>query len=213
MIAEALESLLGFEIGVERELVGAVDIGFLHLGESRIEVHGAELMDFVIRSGGLTAELIAGNIQNLKSLVMVLAVHLLDGRILGGEAAAGGSIDHHDDLALVIRKVQLRSGSGGDGVIVNHVCFLHSVGRSGNGREAAVQSWRLPVTAGKSPVLRPLGCFKAVCSFAGQNRFVLIIQDRKRRGKRENGIFRLKEQEWSDGLMQTFRFVSGRAAP
>ena len=42
-------------------------------------------------------------------------------KILGREAAAGGRIDHQDDLALVIGQVQFFALAGGDAVIVDHL--------------------------------------------------------------------------------------------
>ena len=83
-------------------------------------MHRAEFMDFFVCSGSLPAELVAGDVQDLQSPVMIVPVHLLDRRILGCEATASGGIDHHDDLAFVIRQIQCPAFARGNGVIVNH---------------------------------------------------------------------------------------------
>ena len=57
---------------------------------------GAEFMDLLIGAGSLCAKLIAGDIQNLKPLVMIVKVKLLDGRVLRGKAAAGSRIHYQN---------------------------------------------------------------------------------------------------------------------
>ena len=80
MILEALKTLLRFQVGVERQLIFTVYIRLLHLRKGRVVMKGAEFMDLFIGAGSLRAELIAGDIQNLKPLVMVVVkVKLLDG--------------------------------------------------------------------------------------------------------------------------------------
>jgi hypothetical protein len=74
MLIETGKSFPGLQIRVQRQFIGAVHVGLLHLREGGIEVHRAELMDFIIRSRSLPAELIAGNIQNLKTLISSLPV-------------------------------------------------------------------------------------------------------------------------------------------
>ena len=48
----------------------------------------AELMDLIVSSGSLAAELVAGDIKDLKALIVVVFVKLLDGFILRSKAAA-----------------------------------------------------------------------------------------------------------------------------
>ena len=64
-------------------------------------------MDFIVCSGSLSAELIARNIQDLQSLIMILSVRLFNRGILGRKAATGGSIDYHDHFTFVIHQIQL----------------------------------------------------------------------------------------------------------
>ena len=69
-VGQAFEALLSLQVGVKGQLVLAVDIGFLHLRESCVVMKGAELMDLFIRTGRLSAELIAGDVDDLKTLLM-----------------------------------------------------------------------------------------------------------------------------------------------
>ena len=120
VLTEPFKALLGLQIGVERQLVLTVHFRFLHLREGGVEVHGAELMDLLVRAGSLPAELVAGNVQNLQAFVVVIAVQLFNGGILRREAAARGRVDHQDDLAPVVGQVKLFSLAGDDCIIVNH---------------------------------------------------------------------------------------------
>ncbi len=79
-------------------------------------------MDLLIGSGSLILELVAGDVDNLKALVMVLLIHLLNGFVLGSEAAARGGVDDHDDLALEVGEIQRVSGSGGEFIIIYRHC-------------------------------------------------------------------------------------------
>ena len=83
-------------------------------------------MDLLIRSGSLPAELIAGNVQDLQTLVVIILIQLLDRRILRRKPAAGRRVDYQDDLALIIRKVQLFAFAGRDRVIIDHNSYLYS---------------------------------------------------------------------------------------
>ena len=69
------------------------------------DIYGAEFMDLLIRAGGLTAELVAGDIQNLQSLIVVISIHLLNRLILRRKATASGSVDDHDNLALIVGQI------------------------------------------------------------------------------------------------------------
>ena len=61
-------------------------------------------MDLVVGAGSLTGELVAGYVDNLKALVVILLVHLLDRLIVGRKAAACSCVDDEHDLALVVRE-------------------------------------------------------------------------------------------------------------
>ena len=80
-------------------------------------------MDLFVRTRSLAAELIAGDVQNLQTLFMIIPVHLFNRFVLRGKAAAGSGIDNHDDLALVCGQVQFFAGSGGNGVVIDHFCY------------------------------------------------------------------------------------------
>ena len=95
---KAFKTLLGLQPGVQGQLVFAVHVRLLHLGEGGVEMHGAELVNLIIGAGGLAAELVAGNIQDLKSLIMIFFIHALNIFVLRCEAAACSCVDDHDDL-------------------------------------------------------------------------------------------------------------------
>ena len=79
-----------------------------------------KFMDLFIASRCLAPELIAGNVQDFKSLVMVIFVKLFYRGILWGEAAAGGGIDDKDHFSFVVAEVQRFTFSCSNGIIVNH---------------------------------------------------------------------------------------------
>ena len=60
----------------------------------------AKFMDLVIYTRSLAAKLIAGDVQDLKALIVILSVHLLDRCVLRREAAAGSSVDHHEKFMV-----------------------------------------------------------------------------------------------------------------
>ena len=70
-------------------------------------MQGAELVDLVVRAGGLATELVAGDVEDLEALVVQVLVHLLKRLVVRGETAAGGGIDHDDDLALEVGHLDL----------------------------------------------------------------------------------------------------------
>ena len=127
MLLEAFKALLRFQICVQRELVFSVDIRFLHLREGGIEVHGAELMNLVIRPGSLPAELVAGDVQDLQSLIMIVPVQLFYRGILGREAATGSRVNNQNDLALIIGQIKLFTLAGCDCIIIDHLISPFSV--------------------------------------------------------------------------------------
>ena len=124
--AEAFEALLLFEEGVEGKFVLAVDVGLLHLRELGLIAHAAERGDLLVGAGRLVHELVAGDVDDFKALVVVLLVHRLDGLVLRGEAAAGGGVDDEHDFALVLCDTIVFAEAGLEGEIVNacHSRFL-----------------------------------------------------------------------------------------
>ena len=80
----------------------AVDVGFLHLRELGVILQRAELVDLLIRPRRLSRELVARDIQNLKSLVMILPVKLLQFPLLRGKSASSRRIHNQKYLSLIL---------------------------------------------------------------------------------------------------------------
>ena len=73
----------------------------------------------------LIPELIAGNVNDLKTLVMQLLIHPLQGLIVGRKSAAGGRIDNDHNLSLIFLQGKLASVRSGYRIIINtHNLFL-----------------------------------------------------------------------------------------
>ena len=64
-------------------------------------MQSAELMDLIVSSGSLTAELVAGDIKDLETLIVVVLVELLDGLVLRSKATSGCRVDDKDDLRVL----------------------------------------------------------------------------------------------------------------
>lgn len=79
----------------------AVDVGFLHLRELGVILQRTELVNLLIRPRRLSRELVARDIQNLKSLIMILPVKLLQFPVLRGESASGRRIHNQKYLSLI----------------------------------------------------------------------------------------------------------------
>lgn len=78
------------ELGVERVLVLAADIGLGGQRERHAEVALAELGDLVVAARFLPGELVAGDTKDLKALVAELSVEQFKAGVLRREAALGG---------------------------------------------------------------------------------------------------------------------------
>ena len=59
-------------------------------------------MDLIIRARRLSRELIAGHVDNLKTFLMILLIHILDVLVVRREPASRGCIDDQHHLALVL---------------------------------------------------------------------------------------------------------------
>ena len=81
---ETLKPGVGGKPLVERDGVLAVDVDLGILREGDPETAGAEGVDLFIGSGSLIGELVAGEVENLKTLVLECVVNLLELLILGG---------------------------------------------------------------------------------------------------------------------------------
>ena len=107
----------------------AVDIDLLHDGErdticstasvigvsrmrktGKLTVDLAEVLDLIVGSGLLRAELVAREAEEdniVTVLLLELLVQSLEAGVLRGEAALGGRVDDEDNLALVVGEVNL----------------------------------------------------------------------------------------------------------
>ena len=65
----------------------------------------AELVNFLVRAGRLSRKLVAGNIDDLESLVVIRLVHCLQRLVVGRKTAAGRRVDNQHNLALVVREL------------------------------------------------------------------------------------------------------------
>ena len=114
-----LVGLGGLQEGVQRLLGLAVHVDLRQLVELGLILGGAELVDLALVAGGLVAELVAGEVQHLEPLVVILLIQLFQRLVLGGEAAAGGRVDDQQHLALQVGQVQGSALAGLDGIIIN----------------------------------------------------------------------------------------------
>ena len=62
----------------------------------------AEFMDLIIGSWCLSAELVAGNVEDFQSLVMIIQIHFFDRCVLRSESAAGGRVYDQNDFPFQI---------------------------------------------------------------------------------------------------------------
>lgn len=99
---ETRKAFLLLEVGVERRLVGSIDVDFVETGKEGVEVGNAELLNLGVGSGCLSAKLVAGEVENLKSLVCIGCIERIEVFVLGSEAAMGGGVDNQDYLAFVL---------------------------------------------------------------------------------------------------------------
>ena len=73
-------------------LVLTVNFNLVKLGEFYVVVSGTELLDLCDCSGSLPSELVAREIQNLKSLLVIFLIDSLQILVLWGKSATCGCI-------------------------------------------------------------------------------------------------------------------------
>ena len=78
-----------------------VYLNLVKLGELYMIVGGAELLNLGNCAGCLLTELVAREIQNLKSLLIILLVNLLQVLVLRRESATGGGVYNQQHLSFV----------------------------------------------------------------------------------------------------------------
>ena len=115
--AEPDEGGVGGEVLVQGDGVVPVHIDLGELGEGDAVPAGAEAVDLLVCAGGLLAELVAGEVQNLQAVLLVEVVEILKGIVLGREATAGGGVDDEKHLALVRGQGHLFAVLGLDGAV------------------------------------------------------------------------------------------------
>ena len=93
LLLEELEEGLG---------IVAVDLHLLEARELRAVGQLAEVVDALVRTRGLLAKLVSGEVKDLEALLMVLLVELLQLLILRSETTARGRIDDKQDLVGIL---------------------------------------------------------------------------------------------------------------
>jgi hypothetical protein len=89
-----LETFLFFEESEQRDGLATIYVAFAHTEETGAIMGCAESGYLLIGSRSLFAKLVAGEIQNLKSLSMIMLIHRLQCLILRGEATLCSRIDN-----------------------------------------------------------------------------------------------------------------------
>ena len=101
---ETGETFLLLEEGVEGQFAFAVNLGLFELGEFHAKLHRAEFMNLLIRTGSLTAELIAGDVEDLESLSAMRLVERFEFFILRSETTLGSRVHNEENFALIVGK-------------------------------------------------------------------------------------------------------------
>ncbi|MPM85980.1 hypothetical protein SDC9_133063 [bioreactor metagenome] len=102
---EARKALLRFKERIERVFALPIDLQLCKPLEGGAEVEGAELVDLLDGPGSLLLELVAGEVENLKTLFLVRFIELFQFIVLGCKAAVGCRVDDQQYLALKSRKL------------------------------------------------------------------------------------------------------------
>ena len=92
--AEALEDRVVRQVAEERDGRLSAHVALGELREGHAKATGAEAVDLLIRAGSLIAELVAGEVKNLKSLILILFIQILKSVVLWCESTAGCGIDN-----------------------------------------------------------------------------------------------------------------------
>ena len=82
--------------------VGTVDVDFVELRETDVEVGCTELVDFLYAAGCLLAELVAWEVEDFQAFGMVFLIDGLQFVVLWCEAAAGGGVDDEEHFPFVV---------------------------------------------------------------------------------------------------------------
>jgi len=80
----------------------AVHLDLLETGELRAEVQFTELMNALVGAGSLLAELVAGEIENLETLTVILLVECFQLVVLRGKTALGSRVDYQQYFVSIL---------------------------------------------------------------------------------------------------------------
>ena len=115
------KTFLLFEEFIERVGIVAIDLQFLELRELGAIGELAELVDALVGTGSLLTKLIAGKIEYLKALGMILLVELLQFLILRSKTAFGCRIHNEQNLIGLLLQRHLMTSTVFHRIIIN--CF------------------------------------------------------------------------------------------
>ena len=87
---------------IERRGVGSVDINLGKLRERDMVGAGTEIVNVVVGTRRLTAELVAREVEDDEPLVLVGFVNALKVSVLRGVSALRGGVDHQQHLAAIL---------------------------------------------------------------------------------------------------------------
>ena len=90
-------------------------------------MNGAEFVDLIVTARCLSAKLVAWDVQDLQTLIMVILVELLDRSVLRSEAATCSSVDYQDYFSFIIGEFELFTFAGSQCVIIDHTFFSFSL--------------------------------------------------------------------------------------
>ena len=98
-----------------------VYLDLLEAGELCAEVQLTELMDALVSAGSLLSELVAGEVENLEALAVILLIEFLQLVVLWGESTLGCCIDNQQHLVGVFLQGYVLAFSVLDSEVIN--CF------------------------------------------------------------------------------------------
>lgn len=98
-LAKTVESLLGFEVRIQRAFIFPIDVGFFHPQKGRIIFDAAEILDAPVIFRRLVHELITGNVDDFESIVLVSPIQFFQRLVLRRKSAARHRIDDEQGFA------------------------------------------------------------------------------------------------------------------
>ena len=99
-ISDPGDGLCAGEGFVEGTLIRASDDYLSEHGEGDVEGGVAELLDLLVGSGFLAAEIVGGKAEDVETTMFIGAVELFKAFVLGRKTTLGGGVDDEQDVAL-----------------------------------------------------------------------------------------------------------------